>query len=104
MTISICETCGSAFRSQGDTCPDCGCPLPERGEIRRLPHEVVHQFLEHAEGFLTSGPLRQAALAFAAGSFITFGAVLSVVLTVDVDSVGLSRLLLGLASRPDSSW
>ncbi len=96
MTISICDTCGSAFRSHGDACPDCGSSLPERGEIRRLPHEVVNQFLEHAEEFLTSGPLRQAALAFAAGSFITFGAVLSVALTVDVNSEGLSRLLLGL--------
>lgn len=96
MTISICETCGSAFQSHGNTCPDCGAHLPEKEAIRRLPHEVVQQFLEHAEEFLASGPLRQAVLAFAAGSFITFGAVLSVALTVDVDSVGLSRLLLGL--------
>ncbi len=96
MTISICETCGSAFRSHGDTCPDCGAHLPEKEAIRRLPHEVVQQFLEHAEEFLASGPLRQAVLAFAAGSFITFGAVLSVALTVDVESVGISRLLLGL--------
>jgi formate transporter len=70
--------------------------LPERGEIRRLPHEVVHQFLDHAEEFLTSSPLRQLALAVAAGSFITFGAVLSVALTVDVEPLGISRLLLGL--------
>jgi formate transporter len=96
MAINICETCGSVFREHGEVCPDCGATLPERGEIRRLPHEVVLQFLAHAEEFLASGPLRQLALAFAAGSFITFGAVLSVALTTDVDSVGISRLLLGL--------
>ncbi len=96
MAINICETCGSAFRERGETCPDCGAALPIRGEIRRLPHEVVHQFLEHAEEFFAAGPLKQLALAFAAGSFITFGAVLSVALTVDVESIGLSRLLLGL--------
>ena len=96
MTISVCETCGSAFRETGETCPDCGAPAATHGEIRRLPQEVVLQFLDHAEEFLTAGPLRQLALAFAAGSFITFGAVLSVALTVDVDSVGISRLLLGL--------
>ncbi len=67
MAINICETCGRAFREHGEACPDCGAPLPERGEIRRLPHEVVLQFLAHAEEFLTSGPLRQLALAFAAG-------------------------------------
>lgn len=96
MAIDICETCGRPFRGRKEECPDCGAPLPERGEIRRLPHEVVHEFLAHAEEFLTSSPLRQAALAFTAGAFITFGAILSVALTVDVDSVGLSRLLLGV--------
>jgi predicted amidophosphoribosyltransferase len=77
MSIDICETCGSAFRGHPDRCPDCGAPLPERGEIRRLPHEVVHQFLDHAEEFLAGGPLRQVVLAFSVGSFIAFGAVLS---------------------------
>ncbi len=69
MSIDICETCGSAFRGHLDRCPDCGVPLPERGEIRRLPYEVVHQFLDHAEEFLAAGPLRQLVLAFSAGSF-----------------------------------
>ena len=35
-------------------------------------------------------------MAFAAGSFIAFGAVLSVALTTGVESIGISRLLLGL--------
>ena len=96
MSIDICETCGSAFREHGETCPDCGATLPDRSEIHRLPHDVILRFLDHAEEFFAAGPLRQLALAFAAGSFITFGAVLSVALTVDVDSVGISRLLLGL--------
>ncbi len=61
-----------------------------------MPHEVVLGFLEHAEELLASGPYRQAVLAFAAGSFITFGAVLSVALTTDVEPIGISRLLLGL--------
>ncbi len=61
-----------------------------------MPHEVVLGFLEHAEELLASGPFRQAVLAFAAGSFIAFGAVLSVALTTDVEPIGISRLLLGL--------
>ena len=96
MAIDICETCGCTFHKHGETCPDCGAHLADRGEIRRLPHDVVLRFLDHAEEFFAAGPLRQLILAFAAGSFITFGAVLSVALTVDVDSVGISRLLLGL--------
>ncbi|MFQ6019190.1 MAG: formate/nitrite transporter family protein [Dehalococcoidia bacterium] len=96
MAINICETCGSSFRERGVACPDCGALIPTDGDIRRLPHEVVLRFLDHAEEFFAAGPLRQLALAFAAGSFITFGAVLSVALTTDVDSVGISRLLLGL--------
>ena len=96
MTLSICETCGSASREERDTCANCGEPIPPSEEIRRLPHGVVHQFLEHAEEFLTASPLKQLALAFLAGSFITFGAALSVALTVDVEPIGLSRLLLGL--------
>ncbi|MFQ6026337.1 MAG: formate/nitrite transporter family protein [Dehalococcoidia bacterium] len=54
------------------------------------------EFLEHAEELLASSPLRQAVLAFSAGAFICFGAMLSVALTVDVESFGVSRLLLGL--------
>ena len=96
MTLGICDHCGTPFRGAGETCPDCGSLLPERGEIRRLPKQVVLQFLEHAEEFLSAGPLKQLVLAFAAGSFITFGAVLSVALTVDVEPLGLSRLMLGL--------
>ena len=94
--MNICEACGEAIRGGPETCPGCGASLPGAGEIRRLPHDVIHQFLAHAEEFLTSSPLRQLVLAFAAGSFITFGAVLAVSLTVDVESVGISRLLLGL--------
>lgn len=94
--ISICETCGSSFLAESDACPDCGASIPLRGEIRRLPHEVILGFLEHAEELLASNPLRQVALAVAAGSFIAFGAVLSVALTTGVETVGYSRLLLGL--------
>ena len=96
MRIAICETCGSAFRGESDACPDCGESLPPWGELRRLPHEVVLSFLEHAEELLASSPLRQVLLAFVAGSFIAFGAILSVALTTDVESLGVSRLLLGL--------
>ena len=94
--MSICETCGSPLQSENTTCEGCGEPVSLRGEIRRLPHEVVLSFLEHAEELLASSPLRQAVLAFVAGSFITFGAVLSVALTTGVESIGFSRLLLGL--------
>ena len=61
-----------------------------------MPQEVVQGFLEHAEELLGAGPSKQAVLAFMAGSFITFGAVLSVVLTIGIEQDGLSRLLLGL--------
>ena len=96
MALTICGSCGSATREERDACADCGEPTADREEIRRLPHEVVHQFVEHAEDFLSAGPLKQLALAFMAGSFITFGAMLSVALTTEVEPVGLSRLLLGL--------
>lgn len=96
MAITICEKCETPFRGQGEVCPNCGASVEPRGEIRRLPHEVVLSFLEHAEEFLASSSLRQLAMAFAAGSFITFGAVLSVALTTEVDPIGVSRLLLGL--------
>ncbi len=96
MTLSICETCGSPVHRESEACENCGESVPPRGEIRRLPHEVVLSFLEHAEELLESSPLRQAALAFVAGSFIAFGAVLSVALTTGVETIGFSRLLLGL--------
>ena len=53
-------------------------------------------FLDHAEEYLAAVPGKQAVLAFAAGSFIAFGAVLSVFLTVGVSPSGVARLLLGL--------
>ena len=96
MAMSICETCGSPVDRESEACENCGESVPPRGEIRRLPHEVVLSFLEHAEELLESSPLRQAVLAFVAGSFITFGAVLSVALTTGVETIGISRLLLGL--------
>lgn len=96
MALTICESCSEPFLGEIDVCSNCGASLPHRGEIRRLPHEVVLGFVDHAEEFLVAGPLKQFVLAFAAGSFITFGAILSVVLTVGVEPAGLSRLLLGL--------
>jgi uncharacterized OB-fold protein len=67
VTVIICENCGSVYRAEGRACPDCGAVVNSREEIRRLPHEVVLQFLEHAEEFLTSSSLRQLALAFDRG-------------------------------------
>jgi len=96
MALNICDSCGSATRENRDTCANCGDAFPDREDIRRLPHEVVLQFLEHAEDFLAAGPLKQLVLAFMAGAFITFGAMLSVALTTDIEPVGLSRLLLGV--------
>lgn len=81
---------------RADVCPQCGKPVGERGDVRRLPREVVLGFVEHAQEFLAAGPRRQSVLAFAGGSFISFGAMLSVVLTVGVDVPGIARLLLGL--------
>ncbi len=94
MALQICDGCGEPF--EGDPCPHCGRPAAERGDLRRLPQEVVLAFVDHAQGFLAAGPGRQAVLALAAGSFIGFGAMLSVVLTVGVDVPGVARLLLGL--------
>ena len=53
-------------------------------------------FVTHAEEYLEAGSRKQAVLAFAAGSFIAFGAMLSVVLTIGITPVGLTRLLLGI--------
>lgn len=69
--------------------------LSPPAEIRRLPHEVVSTFIQHAEEYLTIGPLRQLVLAFTAGAFVTFGALLSVVLSTGVDG-GFGELLYGL--------
>ncbi|MCH7811396.1 MAG: formate/nitrite transporter family protein [Chloroflexi bacterium] len=96
MAVGICEACGGAFLGEPSLCPDCGVLLQPRGDIRRLPQEVVLGFVDHAEEFLSAEPVKQAALAFAAGSFITFGAMLSVVLTVGIEQEGFARLLLGL--------
>ena len=52
-----------------------------------VPSVTTEQMIKNA------GPLKQLAMAFAAGPFIAFGAVLSVAFTTDVDSVGISRLL-----------
>ncbi len=92
MTVSICETCSSPVNRESEACGNCGESVSPRDEIRRLPHEVVLSFLEHAEELLESSPLRQAVLAFVAGSFIAFGAVLSVALTTGVEIIGFSRL------------
>lgn len=96
MEVTICDCCGEPMRGHPAKCPDCGRPIPDRGDIRRLPREVVLDFVEHAEDYLAAGPGKQAVLAFAAGSFIAFGAMLSVVLSLGVESEGLARLLLGL--------
>lgn len=94
MALEICDHCNEPYL--GAVCPQCGTPAHERGDVRRLPGEVVLTFVEHAQGFLAAGPSRQAVLAFAAGSFIGFGAMLSIVLTVGVEVSGFARLLLGL--------
>lgn len=96
MALGICEHCGAAFRGEPGVCPGCGETLEPRGDIRRLPQEVVLGFVDHAEELLAGTALKQAALAFAGGSFIAFGAMLSVVLTVGVEQEGLARLLLGI--------
>jgi formate transporter len=94
VALSICPDCNEPFT--GAACPRCGKPADERGDIRLLPREVVLAFVEHAQSFLAAGSRRQAVLAFAAGSFIAFGAMLSVVLSTGVETPGIARLLLGL--------
>lgn len=94
--LDASDESGAAFRGDPGECPQCGAPLPPRGDIRRLPREVVLAFIDHAEEYLAAGPLKQAVLAFAAGSFIAFGAMLSVALTLAVATEGVARLLLGL--------
>lgn len=92
----VCPHCGRLTADEGGSCPACGAAFGRRGDIRRLPREVVLGFVEHAEEYLVAGPRKQAVLAFAAGSFIAFGAMLSVVLTIGVTTPGLASLLLGL--------
>ncbi len=92
----LCPNCGALTVDAGDGCPDCGGQVEGRGDIRRLPREVVLGFVTHAEEYLEAGSRKQAVLAFAAGSFIAFGAMLSVVLTIGITTPGLARLLLGI--------
>ena len=94
--VRLCPGCGTLVLDAGEECPECGASLERRGDIRRLPREVVLAFVAHAEEYLEAGPRKQAVLAFAAGSFIAFGAMLSVVLTIGVTTPGIARLLLGL--------
>ena len=61
-----------------------------------MPGQVVLTFVEHAEDYLKASLGKQMALAFMAGAFITFGAMLSVVLTVGVKPLGIAELVLGL--------
>lgn len=68
----------------------------DRADVRRLPREVVLAFVDHAQEYLAAGPTRQFALAFMAGSFIAFGAMVSIVITVGVQPEGIFKLLLGL--------
>ncbi len=96
MAVGICEFCLDPFQGEPSACPACDRPVTPRGDIRRLPQEVVLGFVDHAEEFLAAGPLKQLVLAFAAGSFIAFGAMLSIVLTLGVEPEGVARLLLGV--------
>jgi formate transporter len=96
MSITVCENCESAVAGDTSTCPVCGAAEAPPGEIRRLPHEVVLTFIEHARDFVTASPGKQVALAFTAGAFITFGAALSVVLTVGIKTPGVAELMLGV--------
>jgi formate transporter len=61
-----------------------------------MPHQVVLTFVEHAEDYLKASLGKQLALAFMAGAFITFGAMLSVALTVGVKPMGIAEAVLGL--------
>lgn len=94
--VRLCPGCGDLVLDAGEGCPECGASFDQRGDIRRLPREVVFGFVQHAEEYLEAGPRKQAVLAFAAGSFIAFGAMLSVVLTIGITTPGIARLLLGL--------
>lgn len=47
MALDICDDCKEPFL--GEVCSHCGKPAPARGEIRRLPGEVVLAFAEHAQ-------------------------------------------------------
>lgn len=65
-------------------------------EIRRLPHEVVEGFVDHATELMEAGSVRLLLLSIAAGSFIAIGAMISIVLSLDIEQAGLQRLLLGI--------
>ncbi len=68
MAINVCENCGSAFRERGEACPDCGAPLPEGGEIRRLPHAIFASPQVASVG-LTERAAREQGLPYVASSY-----------------------------------
>jgi len=96
MALTACLNCGTAVRGEHAVCPECGAEQPPPEDIRRMPHQVVLTFVEHAEDYLKSSLGKQLALAFMAGAFITFGAMLSVALTVGLKPMGIAEAVLGL--------
>eukprot|EP00761_Pharyngomonas_kirbyi_P003238 gb/GECH01003242.1/.p1 GENE.gb/GECH01003242.1/~~gb/GECH01003242.1/.p1 ORF type:complete len:443 (+),score=43.38 gb/GECH01003242.1/:1-1329(+) len=67
-----------------------------RQDIRRTDLEIISAFKEHVGKFLDMNILKQILLSIVAGMFITVGAMLSIVLSADIDQKGFEELLLGI--------
>ena len=48
MALTACLNCGTAVRGEHAVCPECGAEQPPPEDIRRMPHQVVLTFVEHA--------------------------------------------------------
>ncbi|AKG04848.1 MULTISPECIES: formate/nitrite transporter family protein [Salimicrobium] len=61
-----------------------------------IPSQIVDEFGEKGRDHLNKKPRAQFLLALTAGSFMTFGAVFSILLAIDIQAEGLFYLMSGL--------
>lgn len=70
--------------------------LESPGRQFYIPSQIVEEFGEKGRDHLNKQPSGQFLLALTAGSFMTFGAIFSILLAIDIEAEGLFYLMSGL--------